>query len=142
MVTKVMTMVMVMVIKAMISITTVRINSAIIINMLRSRVPVCVLDSGKKKASINFTRLSCKILCLCSFFFEKVEKILFLRIFFFEKLTSWKGLSCKILCLRIFYFQHFALNLNQAQLTFTSWAWFQRMLSNKSNIFLLFLSTH
>ena len=54
--------IMVMVIKVMISI-----NGAIIINMLRSRVPACVLDSGKKKASINFTRLSCKILSLSSF---------------------------------------------------------------------------
>ena len=62
--------IMMMVIKVMISFTIVSINGAIIINMLRSRVPACVLDSGKKKASINFTRLSCKILCLSIFLLQ------------------------------------------------------------------------
>ena len=46
------------------AITIVSLNNAIIINMLRSRVPACVLDSGRKKASINFTRLCCKIFSL------------------------------------------------------------------------------
>ena len=61
---------MVVVIKVMIGITIVSINDGIIINMLRSRVPACVLDSGRKKASINFTRLSCKILSLPIFFLQ------------------------------------------------------------------------
>ena len=70
---------MVMVIKLSISISivskgdiTIVNKGAIIINMLRSRVPACVLDSGRKKASINFTRLSCKILSLYFLFLLKI----------------------------------------------------------------------